>query len=132
MITLPSKVENQTFLLNDIEKQIKPLGYVIGGNWDYEHGYFDYKMEDNGSYLFVRVPFQAVEGELDQQGVEVKLGRPFLLSHKYQSGLDDWVDDESALVNQFSEPVDKDAPFPKEWIDTGRAHVHELEEVLLR
>jgi hypothetical protein len=131
MIEMPSQIENQQFKLIDLEKKLKPLGYDIGGNWDYDHGYFDYKMDDEVSYLFLRVPFTAVEGELDRKGVVVQLGRPFLLSHVYQRGLDDHVDDPNPWVNQFSEPVDKDGQFPQNWVQTGKDLVKELETVLL-
>ncbi|MCE7792292.1 YugN-like family protein [Salipaludibacillus sp. CUR1] len=132
MIEIPSRLENNTFKLIDLEKKLKPVGYVIGGGWEYDHGYFDYKMADNGSYLFVRLPFEAVDGEeLDVKGVHVTLGRPFLLAHKYQRGLDDNVHDPNPLLNQFSEPQDPDAEFPQEWVQTGREYVSELEQIIL-
>lgn len=131
MIELPSQIENQQFTLIDLEKKLKPLGYDIGGNWDYDHGYFDYKINDEGSYLFLRVPFTAIDKQLDERGVVVQLGQPFLLSHLYNKGLDDHVADPNPLVNQFSEPVDKDAEFPQQWVLTGQKLVAELEAVLL-
>lgn len=131
MIEVPSKIENQQYKLIDLEKKLKPLGFDIGGNWDYDHGYFDYKFDDEESYLFLRVPFTAIEKQLDERGVVVQLGRPFLLAHKYNKGLDDHVDDPNPLLNQFSEPVEKDAQFPQQWILTGQNLVAELEAVLL-
>ncbi|WP_280770081.1 YugN-like family protein [Salipaludibacillus daqingensis] len=132
MIEVPSRLENETFKLIDVEKKLKPIGYVIGGGWEYDHGYFDYKMEDDGSYLFVRLPFSAVDGEeLDVKGVHVTFGRPFLLAHKYQRGLDDHAQDPNPLFNQFSEPQDSDAEFPEEWIQSGQEYVQEVEEILL-
>ncbi|MBU9721765.1 MULTISPECIES: YugN-like family protein [Bacillaceae] len=132
MYAVQSLIENKEYKLQDLEDKLKPLGYVIGGGWEYDHGYFDYKMEDNGAYLFVRLPFTAVDGELDTKGVHVKLGRPFLLAHDYEGGLDhDNVADPNPLTNQFSAPHDPDAPFPAEWIATGQKYIHELEAVLL-
>lgn len=131
MIEVPSQIENQQFTLIDLEKKLKPLGYDIGGNWDYDHGFFDYKIDDEGSYLFLRVPFTAIDKQLDERGVVVQLGQPFLLSHLYNKGLDDHVADPNPLVNQFSEPVDKDAEFPQRWVLTGQKLVAELEAVLL-
>ncbi|RBW71350.1 YugN-like family protein [Bacillus taeanensis] len=133
MIAIESKVTGLQRQLQELEEKLKPLGYDIGSNWDYDHGYFDYKMADTGSYLFLRVPFTAVDGQLDKNGAVVELKEPFLLSHKYNRGLDDHVDvsNVTASIDQFSEPVDKDATFPKEWIDNGQALVKELEDVLL-
>jgi hypothetical protein len=132
MIEVQSTIENHQYKLIDLEKKLKPLGYDIGGNWDYDHGYFDYKMNDEeGTYLYLRVPISAIEGQLDQKGVIVQLGKPFLLAHKYHTGLDDHVDDPNPWVNQFSEPVDSDAQFPQQWILTGQNLVRELESILL-
>lgn len=131
MLQLPSQIENWQFELIDLENKLKPLGYDIGGNWDYDHGYFDYKIDDEVSYLFLRVPFTAIDGQLDERGVIVQLGRPFLLSHVYNKGLDDHADDPNPWVNQFSEPVDKDGEFPQKWVLIGKNLVTELEAVLV-
>ncbi|RKL64980.1 hypothetical protein CR203_23165 [Salipaludibacillus neizhouensis] len=132
MIEIKSALEDQTYKLMDLENKLKPLGYVIGGGWEYDHGHFDYEMESDGSYLFVRVPFRPVEGEeLDMKGVNVTIERPFLLAHKYEDGLDEDVHDPNPLLNQFSEPEDSDAEFPQEWVNTGKEYVRELEEVLI-
>jgi len=133
MIEIPSRLEGQVFRLYTLEQELKPLGYTIGGNWDYDHGSFDYKIDDEVGYQFLRVPFEAVDGQLDSDGTSVKIGRPFLLSHKYQRGLDDNVHDDNleSIINQFSEPQDPDASFPKKYIDLGKALVKELEDRLL-
>ncbi|MGO4888998.1 YugN-like family protein [Anaerobacillus sp. MEB173] len=131
MIELPSKVENRQFKLIDLENKLKPLGYVIGGNWDYDHGYFDYQMEEKDTYLFLRLPFKAVEGELDQKGVIVELGRPFLLNHQYNNDQQTFTTDDDPLTNQFSAPLDPDDEFPNEWIATGKNLLNELEITIL-
>ncbi len=133
MITIPSKVESQVFTLYDLEQKLKPLGYVIGGGWDYDHGSFDYEIADDVGYQFLRLPFKAVNGQLDAPQVTVELGEPFLLSHKYQRGLDDNVRESNfrASFDQFSEPVDPDADFPEEYVEVGRELVQELERTLL-
>ena len=135
MIPIPSKIEGLSTQLYQLEEQLKPLGYSIGGNWDYDHGYFDYKMNDEGSYEVLRIPFVAVDGQLDSQGVTVQLGRPFLLSHQYQDGVDTDIktdmDPLSATIDQFQEPVNKDAKFPDKYKDVGIELVIELEAVIL-
>lgn len=132
MIELSSKLEGKHYNLYFLEQKLKPMGYVIGGNWDYDHGAFDYKIDDEAGYQFLRLPFTAVDGQLDSSGVTVKLERPFLLSHKYQIGLDDnaFTGNMSASFNQFSEPQDPDATFPEKYVETGKRLVKEIEEVL--
>ncbi|MBD8070509.1 YugN-like family protein [Bacillus sp. PS06] len=133
MIPLPSKIEGVTTQLYQLEQQLKPLGYSIGGNWDYDHGYFDYKIDEEEGYQFLRIPFEAIDGQLDSHGVTVQLGRPFLLSHKYQDGIDKEVEIDvlTATTNQFQAPVDADASFPEKHRDLGKALVRELESVLI-
>jgi hypothetical protein len=130
MIEIPSELEGKSFNLYKVESTLKPIGYVIGGNWDYDHGYFDYKIDDEVGYQYLRVPFKAVDGQLDSQNTTVQISRPFLLSHKYQIGLDDYVTSPGTL-NQFSEPQDPDAEFPVKYIDLGKSLVKELEDLLL-
>lgn len=132
MIELASKLEGELFKLYVLEQTLKPLGYVIGGNWDYDHGFFDYKINDEVGYQFLRIPFQAMDGQLDSQGTTVQIGKPYLLSHKYQIGLDDNVDvgNINASFNQFAEPQDPDAQFPDEYLSLGKELVKEAEKAL--
>jgi YugN-like family len=133
VIELSSTIEGKHYQLYKLEQLLKPLGYTIGGNWDYDHGYFDYKIDDEVGYQFLRVPFKAVDGQLDSRGATVEFGKPFLLGHKYQRGLDDYATagDFSGTVNQFSEPQDPDASIPDKYVDIGRELVKELEDIML-
>ena len=133
MIQLPSKVEGLQFDLYKLEQKLKPIGYSIGGNWDYDHGAFDYKLNDEEGYQFLRLPFSVVDGQLDARNCTVELGRPFLLSHLYEGNLDDDASTGtfSGSINQFQDPIDKDASFPKKYIENGKNLVSELEMLLL-
>ena len=131
MIELPSKVEGKQFDLYKLEQKLKPIGYSIGGNWDYDRGAFDYKINEDDSYEFLRLPFKAVDGQLDARNCTVQLERPFLLSHVFESDLDELGSSGGGTFNQFQGPVDKDASFPEQYIDTGKSLVAELESLLL-
>ena len=91
LIPIHSNLEGRTYALYKLEEIMKPLGYSIGGNWDYDKGCFDYKIDEEDGYQFLRVPFTAIDGELDVPGVIVRLGTPYILSHVYQDELDDHV-----------------------------------------
>lgn len=133
LIPIHSRLEGQTFALFKLEEILKPLGYTIGGNWDYEKGCFDYKIDEENGYQFLRLPFTAVEGELDVNGVIVRLDTPYLLSHVYQDELDDEVNTFTAGLSsfdQFAEPKDADGDMQAKYIDIGKAIVRELEEYL--
>jgi len=133
MYEIQSKIEGKQFDLYKLEQKLKPIGYAIGGNWDYDHGAFDYKLNDEEGYQFLRVPFTAVDGELDSKGCTVEIGRPFLLSHQYEYGIDEHGDtgNFSATLNQFQAPIDSDADIPTQYIDRGKRLVANLESVLL-
>ncbi|MFD0051346.1 YugN-like family protein [Actinomycetes bacterium NPDC127524] len=133
MIELSSRIEGRVFSLLDLETMMKPAGYVIGGNWDYDHGCFDYKIDDAEGYQFLRIPFKAIDGQLDSPGVTVELQKPYLLSHVYENGLDQEgnTGNVSASFNQFAEPVDPDGDFPHIYISLGKSILHELEKILI-
>ncbi|PFW87584.1 hypothetical protein COL32_27185 [Bacillus pseudomycoides] len=133
LIPIQSNLEGHTYALFKLEEVLKPLGYSIGGNWDYDKGCFDYKVDEEDGYQFLRVPFTAVEGELDVPGVVVRLDTPYLLSHVYQDELDDQVNTLAAGasgLDQFAEPQDADGNIKRKYIDIGKALVKELEKHL--
>jgi hypothetical protein len=124
LIPIQSNLEGHTYALFKLEEVLKPLGYSIGGNWDYDKGCFDYKVDEEDGYQFLRVPFTAVEGELDVPGVVVRLDTPYLLSHVYQDELDDQVNTLAAGasgLDQFAEPQDADGNIKRKYIDIGKA-----------
>lgn len=135
MIPLSSKLKGQSFIFKDMEKDLTSIGFKLSDNWDYEHGYFDYKIDDHVGYQFIRLPFTVVNGSLDapSDDAEVRMEEPFLLSHKYNPGIDDDVKEGNvrAMFDQFSEPVDKDASFPEEYIEAGKQLLAQAESVLL-
>ncbi len=133
MIEIPSTIEEKRMALSELEAKLKPMGYSIGGNWDYDHGSFDYKISDQDGYLFLRIPFNAIEGQLDADGCRVELQRPYLLSHIYQEGLDDHAHSSNTLAsfNQFSEPVEKDADVPNQYKEIGESLLKQVEAALV-
>ncbi|PEE04893.1 hypothetical protein COF63_25850 [Bacillus pseudomycoides] len=134
LIRIQSNLEGHTYALFKLEEVLKPLGYSIGGNWDYDKGCFDYKVDEEDGYQFLRVPFTAVEGELDVPGVVVRLDTPYLLSHVYQDELDDQVNTlavGASGLDQFAEPQDADGNIKRKYIDIGKALVKELEKHLI-
>lgn len=133
MIELSSEIEGKQFNLYELEQKLKPMGYSIGGGWEYDHGSFDYKINDEDGYYFFRLPFTSIDGQLDSSNCKVELGRPFLLAHLYESGLDEHAGSGSfsGTFNQFAEPVEKDADFPEKYIDNGKRLLQRTESVLL-
>jgi hypothetical protein len=130
MIELSSAITGKKYDLYKLEQILKPLGYSIGGNWDYDHGSFDYKLDVENGYQFLRVPFKAIDGQLDSRNCTVELQSPFLLSHQYEDGIDldhSEIHNVSAIYNQFQAPDNKDAEVQDKYIDQGKALLKELE-----
>ena len=133
LIPIQSDLEGHTYALVKLEETLKPLGYSIGGNWDYDKGCFDYKIDEEGGYQFLRLPFTAIDGELDVPGVIVRLDTPYILSHVYQDELDDQVNTLAGTsgLDQFAEPEDADGNIKQKYIDIGKVLVKELENHLI-
>ncbi|MFS0787615.1 YugN-like family protein [Shouchella sp. 1P09AA] len=134
MIYVSSKIEGKEVKAKELESLLTPLGYSIGGNWDYDHGYYDYKLAEEGGYTFLRLPFTAVEGEVGSSHAVFEMGRPYLLNHVYQDGNTDEgiggyippaVD---GLINQFQRPIDKDGEVDEKYVDVAKNLIEEVEQ----
>ncbi|GAK13759.1 YugN family protein [Geomicrobium sp. JCM 19039] len=133
MLELQSRISGVELSLSELEKKIEPLGFSMGGNWEYDHGYMDYQMDDDGQgYTFLRIPFSTVVGEIGSGHAEVVIGTPFLLAHRYESGIEhDGITAYSAVFNQFSSPEEKDAYVDQKYVREGVLLVREVEEKLV-
>ncbi|WP_163971536.1 YugN family protein [Oceanobacillus halotolerans] len=133
MVPLDSVIEEKIYPLHVLEDLLKPEGFVIGSNWDYDGGHFDLKMDDQGIYYFLRIPFYAVAGSLDYPGVTVRVEKPFLLAHQYEADTDrEGINGPiQGTFNQFQSPVDKDANVPDRYVYKGREILEKVEQILV-
>ncbi|WJH34951.1 YugN-like family protein [Paenibacillus sp. CC-CFT747] len=103
------------------------------GNWEYDHGYFDANL-DEAQKIWVRIPFTVIHGTFDGDTKEsdavIRLGKPFALKHLYEEGLDNEARPmvSAALVNQFQDPVDKDAEIEQKWLDEAENLLKRVEQ----
>ena len=58
LIPIQSNLEGRTYALYKLEEIMKPLGFSIGGNWDYDKGCFDYKIDEEDGYQFYECHLQ--------------------------------------------------------------------------
>ncbi|SDI81204.1 YugN family protein [Natribacillus halophilus] len=132
MLELRSQISGLEMPLQQLGQKLEPLGYDIGGGWEYDHGYMDYQMADDHGYQFLRIPFSATVGEVGSGNATVVLGTPFLLSHRFEAGIDHGgITAYSALWNQFSSPEEKDGHIDQKYVREGVMLVRELEQALL-
>jgi hypothetical protein len=133
MIPLQSTLENYEDQFMTIKQALTDYKFELGGNWDYKMGYFDRNL-DNDNKVWLRIPFQVTDGKLDSEslenGAKVRLGEPFVLKHLYNEGLDAEasVMTYKALVDQFQDPVQADAPVESHWVDQARTLIKEVEK----
>ncbi|WP_028551158.1 YugN-like family protein [Paenibacillus sp. UNC451MF] len=132
MIPLDSALVNREEAYDQIRDYLHDHQFTLGGNWDYDHGYFD-RAIDNENKVWLRIPFGVTHGALDgdtnSTDAIIRIGSPFVLKHLYNEGLDKeaQVNTYGALVDQFQEPVDKDAPVDDEWVSKAKSILREVE-----
>lgn len=131
MIILDTEIEGKTAKFGEMMEHLCPLGYCLGGNWDYDKGHFDSVLwREGGETIYMRIPFHVVEGMLDEYQARIRFDKPYVIKHVVNIGLDR---DESSLltttgVNQFQEPLDQDGNIhrPQKWEEAGEAAINEI------
>ncbi|WP_071459242.1 YugN family protein [Bacillus massilinigeriensis] len=133
MITITSNIDGKQFSLLEVKDALEPLGFVMNGNWEYDHAYIDYKMGDNhGDQQYLRIPLKSLQGDLGSDNARIMIGTPFLLDHEFKNDVDEEgnIGSVSASFNQFKPPEDEDAPFPEEYIGKAKDIMSEAEAAL--
>jgi hypothetical protein len=133
MIAITSKLENHVEEFVNLNDYLGKFEFTLGGNWDYDHGYFD-RYLDEAHQVWLRIPFQVTSGTMDgitdDSDAVVKLGTPFVLNHIYNEGLDPEAVPNvyGSLINQFQEPLDKDATVETHWVKQAEHILQEIEQ----
>lgn len=138
MIPLQSQLEHVDGPYADIKQHVDRCGFVLGGNWDYDHGYFDKALDDK-QQVWLRVPFHVSRGRLEGESSEanasthIVFGTPFVLNHLYEEGIDEEGRSGPlrSLIDQFQSPADPDAPLDDHWVIIAREALTELEQAVL-
>ncbi|RPF50289.1 YugN family protein [Aquisalibacillus elongatus] len=134
MKQLESGIDNQMFDFDELENILKRLDFVIGGNWEYNHAYFDYKIEsDTEKYVFLRIPVSTEIGSLDEPDTQVRIGKPFVLAHRFESGTDQQgiSNNATGTFNQFAAPEDPDAEVDAQYVEEAEQVLQKVERALL-
>jgi hypothetical protein len=132
MIPITSEVENHVDGFVNLHDYFGGFEFTLGGNWDYDHGYFD-RYLDEAHKVWLRIPFEVTSGTMDgindESDAIVKLGTPFVLKHIYNEGLDPEAVPNvyGSLINQFQEPIDKDADVETQWVEQAKHILQEVE-----
>jgi hypothetical protein len=119
MIPIDSQIEGKEAVYGDIVEPFRQEGFELGGNWEYDNGYFDSAIvREKHESIFLRLPVEVVDGELDNEDARIKFQQPFLVRHVVEGGVDTEFDplplidqlplQAFSLVNQFQTPIEKD------------------------
>lgn len=134
MIELKTGLEGRQTQYGLIRHRLEEAGYHLGGNWDYDSGYFDRVLNrEGGETVYVRAPFDVIAGMLDEDRAALIFKKPFLIKHVVNIGFES---DESSLLtatfNQFQEPVDKDGRIAdkRKWEEIGTREINRLISIL--
>lgn len=136
MIPVSSSIANKEAAYPELCKLLSSQEFALGGNWEYDHGYFD-RYLDQEHMVWVRIPFKVTggnfEGDCAASNATIRLEQPFVLKHVYNEGLDLKADAMvyKALVDQFQSPVDPDAPVESHWVNEAKNVLKRVEAELL-
>lgn len=137
MIPLTSALEQREDAFTHWNDYLGRYEFTLGGNWEYDHGYFDRSL-DKERKVWLRIPFRvthgAFDGENDDSDAVIRLGRPFVLKHLYNEGLDGEAAAKlyGSLLDQFQEPVNQDAGIEARWLDKAKQLLRQVEQGLSR
>jgi hypothetical protein len=132
VIVLESSLDGREDAYDPIRDYLHRFEFILGGSWDYDHGYFDRTL-DEGHKVWLRIPFQVTHGALDGDSEStdaiIRIGSPFVLKHVYNEGLDKeaQVRTYGALIDQFQEPLEDDARIENIWVDKAKELLQKVE-----
>lgn len=135
MVPLSSDLENREKYFDEWNQYLGSYSFTLGGNWDYDHGYFDHYLDEEHK-VWLRIPFRVTGGEFDGEEIgsnaRLTLDQPFVLKHLYQDGLDPEarVRISGSLIDQFQEPIDKDAEIETKWVEKANHVLRQIEQGL--
>jgi len=111
MIHLDTDIEGKQMTFGYAEETLKRFGLVIGSSWEYHHGVFDGILHrKGGETIYVRLPFQVIDGELDRADALIEFEQPFIVKHVVNLGIDKSGHGllTVAGLGQFQKPLDRD------------------------
>jgi YugN-like family len=137
MIPIESKLESNEKEFTEVKELLEAYQFSLGGNWDYDHGYFDRALDDVHK-VWLRMPFDVINGSIDMDtqdiDAKIRMKQPFVLKHVYNEGLDSGAYFKSlgGLVDQFQNPVDPDGTVEPQWVERAKEVLGEVEKRLLQ
>lgn len=135
MLSLQTDIEGKQAYFGHMQSMFKQLGYDFGSGWDYHTGKFDSILcREEGETIYIRVPFDVIDGELDRANAYIQFRRPYVIKHVVNLGLDN---DENSLLsvtgfNQFQPPLDTDGHIKDKsrWEEAGENEIKKIVDAM--
>lgn len=131
MIQFDSFLEGKRTKFGFIKDVFEPFGCYFCTNFEYDEGSFDAILhQKGGETIYLRIPFIVVEGELDLRSASILFGKPYVIKHVVNIGLD--YDDDSLVtatgLGQFQKPLDTDGFIydKSRWAQAGKDFIDKM------
>ena len=132
MIKLQTEIEGKKAYFGSVLNAFESYGCSFCSNFDYDQGKFDALLwRDGGESIYLRVPFNVINGYLDHSNALIEFGTPFVIKHVVNIGLD--YDDHSLVTGttglaQFQEPLDPDDYIgdKSRWVKAGEDKISQV------
>lgn len=132
MLQFDSRIEGKKAEFGYIRDLFEPFGCHFCTNFEYHKGQFDTILyRKNGETIYLRMPFRVLDGELDHHAAYIQFGKPFVIKHVVNLGLD--YDENSLLtatagLSQFQDPLDRDGEIKDKsrWVKAGKEKINQL------
>lgn len=132
MIRLQSNIEGKKGPFGLVRKMFDLHGCSFCSNFEYDQGKFDTILwREGGETIYLRIPFNVLEGELDHANAYIEFGTPYVIKHVVNLGLD--YDEHSFTtattgLTQFQEPIDRDGYIrdKSRWAQAGEETIEQV------
>ncbi|MGM9930116.1 YugN family protein [Pradoshia sp.] len=118
MIVLPSRLKNTVVTYLHARRKLASQGFLVGGSWDYEQGYFDYLLEGSYKASYLRIPFYTCRGSIEDKNGIIRIGNPYLLTLEDRIGI-------------HKDEKGRRAGIPAHCVNWGLEVIEQAEEALL-
>ncbi|MFJ8264196.1 YugN family protein [Rummeliibacillus sp. NPDC094406] len=132
MIQFESRIEGKKTEFGYIRDIFEPFSCNFCSNFEYHEGMFDSILyREDGETIYLRMPFRVIEGELDHYSAYIQFGKPYVIKHVVNLGLD--YDENSLLTatggfSQFQDPLDRDGEIndKSRWVKAGKEKINQM------
>lgn len=115
MLQFESEIVGKHAQFGLLRKKLKNYGFYLGGNWDYNRGFFDATLsKQNGETIYLRLPFIVTSGILDSDNAHIQFQTPYVIK---QAGHYEFDFDESSLHHPFDQ--DEEIQDKHKWVHAG-------------